>query len=83
MDTSNSFFDNISYAKQYRNSILVAMPTFFGCGEMDGLTNNFGGGHLVIQYGCHPACKFINFPRRSKVGRWFERVNLHYCGRGK
>ena len=28
MDTYNSCFDNISHAKQYRNSILVAMPTF-------------------------------------------------------
>ena len=33
MDTSSSCFDNISHAKQYRNSILVAMPTFLAVGK--------------------------------------------------
>ena len=33
METSNRCFDNISHAKQYRNSILVAMPTFLALGK--------------------------------------------------
>ena len=33
---------------------------------MDGLINNFGGGHLVIQYGCHPECKFVNISQTEQ-----------------
>ena len=33
MDKYNSCFDNISHAKQYTNSILVAMPTFLAVGK--------------------------------------------------
>ena len=33
MDTSSSCFDNISHAKQYRNSIVVAMAMFLAVGK--------------------------------------------------
>ena len=48
----------------------------FGCGEKDGLINNVDGGHVEIQYGCHPESKLVNMYR-------FARLYLQYCGRGK
>ena len=48
----------------------------FGCVEKDGSINNFCGGYVEIQYGCHPESKLVNINR-------LERLYLQYCGRGK